>query len=79
MQQYDTVIKQLEIKKANYQADLAKDNIEAIAYINAIEEYKKGLDNQFSQFVDYIYGERKYSGIDIVNNPGDNKQRSILM
>ncbi|WP_373262988.1 DUF2326 domain-containing protein [Hungatella hathewayi] len=75
MQQYDTVIKQLEIKKANYQADLAKDNIEAIAYINAIEEYKKGLDNQFSQFVDYIYGERKYSGIDIVNNPGDNKQR----
>ena len=70
MQQYDTVIKQLEIKKANYQADLAKDNIEAIAYINAIEEYKKGLDNQFSQFVDYIYGERKYSGIDI-----DNKQR----
>lgn len=75
MQQFDTVIKQLEIKTANYQADLAKDNIKSIAYINAIEEYKKELDNQFSKFVDYIYGERKYSGIDIVNNPGDNKQR----
>lgn len=75
MQQYDSVIKQLEIKKAEFQADMAKDNIASIDYINKIEPMKNEMSRKFSTYVDYIYGERKYSGIDIVNNAGDNKIR----
>lgn len=75
MQQYDSAIKQLEIKKAEYQAEMAKNNITSIAYINNIEPIKQEMNRKFSEYVDYIYGERKYSGIDIVNNSGDNKNR----
>lgn len=75
MQQYDSAIKQLEIKKAEYQAEMAKNNITSIAYVNEIEPIKQEMNRKFSEYVDYIYGERKYSGIDIINNPGDNKIR----
>ncbi len=75
MQQYDSAIKQLEIRKAENQAEMAKNNIKSIAYINEIELIKQEMSRKFSAYVDYIYGERKYSGIDIVNNPGDNKIR----
>lgn len=75
MQQYDSVIKQLEHKKANMQANMATDNIEAMAYIDNIENTKESLNNRFTEYVDYIYDERKYSGLDITNNDGDNKLR----
>lgn len=75
MKQYNTVIKELELKKANLQSDLAKDNIEALAYVESLGGLKKELNDVFSSYVDYIYGERKYSGIDIENNAGDNKIR----
>jgi uncharacterized protein YydD (DUF2326 family) len=65
----------LEIKKAEFQSEMAKDNISSIDYINRIEPMKNEMSRKFSTYVDYIYGERKYSGIDIVNNEGDNKIR----
>lgn len=75
MQQYGKVIKEFEYKKADIQADMAKDNVAAIKYVDNITEYKDQLSEQFQSYVDYIYGENKYSGIDIVNNSGDNKLR----
>lgn len=75
MQQYGRVLKEFEYKKADIQTDMAKDNVAAIKYIDEISNYKNELSEQFQSYVDYIYGENKYSGIDIVNNPGDNKIR----
>ena len=73
MQQYDLAINTMEIKKAEYTEEMARNNTLSIKYINEIDQVK--LNNKFSKYVDYIYGERKYSGIDIVNNSGDNKIR----
>ena len=75
MQQYETAIKTMEFKKAEYKSKMASDNILAIEYTNEIDEIKQNMGKQFSDYVDYIYGERKYSGIDIENNSGDNKIR----
>lgn len=75
MKQYKAAVELLQIKKAKYQADMAENNIKAFEYINSIEEKKSFISSKFSTYVDYIYDERKFSGIDIVNNSGDNKIR----
>lgn len=75
MQQYGRVLKEFEYKKADIQANMARDNVASIKYIDEINDYKTELSVQFQKYVDFIYGENKYSGIDIVNNPGANKLR----
>jgi len=75
LNQYDNVMKGFEHSKAEIKAKLATDNVNALAYIDSIIAYKKELSEQFQKYVDYIYGENKYSGIDIVNNDGENKNR----
>jgi uncharacterized protein YydD (DUF2326 family) len=73
--QYDKVMKSFEHNRAEIKAQLATDNVEALSYMESIVNYKKELSEQFQHYVDYIYDENKYSGIDIVNNDGENKIR----
>lgn len=74
-QQYEKLLKGFEHKKASKQADMAKDNLDAVKYIDDIKDYKNDLSKQFQRYVDYIYDESKYSGINISNNDGSNKIR----
>ncbi|CDG02126.1 Putative uncharacterized protein [Clostridium chauvoei JF4335] len=74
-QQYEKLLKEFEQNIAEIKADMAQDNLKAIKYLESISEYIKELSVQFQGYVDYIYDERKYSGIDIENNDGNNKIR----
>jgi len=75
MKQYSSVLKELELSKASKQAELASDNIKAIQYIESKQEFISSISNQFQEYVEYIYGETKYSGFDIKNNEKENKIR----
>lgn len=74
-QQYEKLLKEFEQNIAQIKADMAQDNLKAINYLESISDYVKELSAQFQRYVDYIYDERKYSGIDIENNDGNNKIR----
>lgn len=74
-QQYEKLLKEFEQNIAQIKADMAQDDLKAIKYLESISDYIKGLSTKFQEYVDYIYGESKFSGIDIDNNDGNNMIR----
>lgn len=75
IQQYNKLLSELETNKATIKANMAKENLQAIEYMNNIVEYRNKLSDKFKEYVDYIYESSKYSGIEISNNDGLNKIR----
>jgi uncharacterized protein YydD (DUF2326 family) len=74
LQQYKDLIKEYKTRQEEVKREFANENIDTVRYLSDIEPLIKKNILMFQSFSEQFY-EKKYSGITIDNNDGQNKLR----